>query len=200
LPWPRSTCVLWAGSKRSVHRRLPGEAIRFICLTRLSRRLKPLPHRYVWAGIGVAVIILGLVFFSPRTPDNLQSASSRTTVTTGEYVTILSDNLTVGYNSGAWVISLTINGNVGVSKITAILSTPVEAKICGGDAGGLSFQNCNRPQAATTLGGPTILGYATGAGPGSAVVGRSYNVTVNLTLVDGRTSTITSSVIAQSQA
>lgn len=118
------------------------------------------------------------------------------------------DTLTVGYKGGLFDLSFQDTGGKTVQWVVVILSTPVEAALCTGVGYGLQFANCVvAPNGGYTAiptspqGFPantTFTGYATGAGPGSAVAGQNYTVTITTQYADGTSGTYTYSVQATS--
>ena len=138
------------------------------------------------AAAAVLVLVVAsayVVFFSPS---GTGGGSSTTSGNSGGPVLVTTDNLTVGYQSGLWTLDLKNAGTQPLLEVTAILSTPVESKLCTGLAfSTLSFYNCPALQGKPVPVGGSIGGYTTGAGPGSAVIGKAYNVTVTSTFQDG---------------
>ncbi len=78
--------------------------------------------------------------------------------------------------------------------------------MCTGFDSGLQFSNCISGPGKSYVGTPspqgpfasnsTFAGYASGAGPGSATVGKNYTVTIVAVFVDGTSYNETSSVQA----
>ncbi len=112
----------------------------------------------------------------------------------------------MGYNGGLFDISFRADGTKTVDTIVVILSTPTEAALCTGAGYGLQFANCvpgpNKGYMAVS--GPaggyaansTFAGFATGKGPGSAIVGQNYTVTITANYSDGTSAQDTFSVQA----
>jgi hypothetical protein len=87
------------------------------------------------------------------------------------------------------------------------LATPTPAIICSGFSSGLQFGNClagaqkgqympsQSPEAPFPL-NSTFTGFSSGTGPGSAVVGQSYSLTISATYADGTTGNETFTVQA----
>ena len=169
--------------------------------------------------VGSAVVIILLIgvygFFYyqfPSTPPAPPTVSSSQHSSTGALaststaaggvalgpVTIVYDNLTVGFHAGFWNIELQNSGTKTINTITVVASTPTETKVCTGGTSDLEFTNCP----ASNLGsgplapGSTILGEASGAGPGSATVGSQYPIHITLTFADGTSSTVNATVTA----
>jgi len=117
------------------------------------------------------------------------------------------DVLDVGYQGGLWNLGFQYVGTKQLSVLTVILQTPIQTVLCTGFNGGLQFPNCvsgtsNQYVAGNSWAGTqdpggafsanaTFSGYSTGAGPGSAVVGKTYTVTIAAIYADGTTVTYT---------
>jgi len=106
--------------------------------------------------------------------------------------------LHVGFSGGEFDIGIQDVGGKPVQGVVLIVSTPIEVVVCTGAAPGLKFANCEPgpgksfiPGQGTASGtfdaNATFTGYATGAGPGSGVVGQNYTVTVTAFLPDKTT-------------
>jgi hypothetical protein len=159
----------------------------------------------VVAVIVILVAVAGLYFAISSKPG---TATSSTTVSgsSGPDVTIASDNVTiVGFQSGTWQLSLRNGGSIPVSYITAYLMTPTNAMICSGaqQSNGLKFENCPQVNGLPvgTPGNPlppgtTVVGSASGFGPGSATSGTAYPVAVHVTFANGQTAWVNSTVTA----
>jgi hypothetical protein len=117
--------------------------------------------------------------------------------------------LIVGYQGGLFQIGFQGTGTKPIAGLVVLLSTPVQAAMCTGFGGAaLGFNNCtpgpNKSYAYTATpggsfpGNTTFAGIDTGAGPGSATVGRSYPVSITVTYTDGTTTVQTFSVQATS--
>lgn len=143
----------------------------------------------------VAIAVLGLVVLVPGTPSKVGGTS---VTATGASLSIVGDELTVGFESGLWNMTLVNSGNVGVTKIMAVLATPTQTEVCTGILGGVSFKNCPATQVDPIAPGTRLSAYASGAGPGSATVGDSYTVTVVALFSNGQSTNMTSTVVAQS--
>jgi hypothetical protein len=154
---------------------------------------------------------LGVFLYTTSTPTASSSTSGNSAVSSTANFSnsgstanfkINYDNLTVGYNSGLWSLSLTSTSGKQVKLLTAILSTPAEAKLCTGELGGFYFGNCPATPPFTPTGtflpNATFTGYAAGIGPGSAKVGNSYKVTLDVVFADGTNVNDTLSVTATS--
>jgi hypothetical protein len=116
-------------------------------------------------------------------------------------VEIVSDNLTVGFQSGLRQIALQNSGSVSVSKIIVYLRTPIESELCSGSdsSSGLSFNNCTVAPSGNPLPpGGTVSGYATGIGEGSAKVGSQYPADAKVSFDNGNTVWVNSTVTAVS--
>ena len=111
------------------------------------------------------------------------------------------DQLVVGYNSGLWSLSLMSTGGKPIKLLTAVLSTPVESKLCTGELGGFYFSNCpaTSPASGAFPTNATFTGYGAGTGPGSAKVGNTYKVTLVEVFADGTKTNETLSVTAAAQ-
>ncbi len=117
--------------------------------------------------------------------------------------------ITVGYQGGLFQLGFQDTEGKPILGIVAILKTPTEAVMCSGSGGsGIGFGNCGPGPGksyvfAPATGGPfpantTFTGYASGVGPGSAVPGQSYQLSILATYVDGTSSNGTLSVPAVS--
>jgi hypothetical protein len=157
----------------------------------------------VLAGVLLIVVVVGGVLYAMAPGTQPSSTTSQAfNQTGGGKMTVVSQNLTVGFHSGLWQVTVQNTGSVGVSQITIVLPTPTEAKVCTGAYGGLKFSNCPAsPDPSGPLAPNQVMStYVTGAGPGSATVGNSYNVTVTSKFADGTTSVVNATVIATSGA
>jgi hypothetical protein len=127
------------------------------------------------------------------------SANTSNSTSSGHFKVIV-DNLTVGFQSGLWQVAIQESGGRQVKQLTMVLSTPTRAMICTGLSGSFSFAFC--PATPSSSGafsaGSTFVGFATGAGPGSATPGKSYPVTIDVVYSDGSTLNDTISVVAAS--
>jgi hypothetical protein len=118
------------------------------------------------------------------------------------------DTLLVGYQGGLWQLGLQANAGKQISGIIITLTTPTETVMCTGFEPGLSFTNCiasgpgkyvfTEPTGGSFPGNSTFTGFATGAGPGSAVVGKSYPIRIATQYADGTNDTETITVSAVS--
>jgi hypothetical protein len=115
----------------------------------------------------------------------------------------------VGYQGGLFQLGFQVLEGKAVQGVVVILSTPTQAALCsGGGGGGLAFSNCLPGSGKSytftpAIGGAfpantTFTGFDSGAGPGSAVAGQSYPLTIVATYVDGTSSNETFSVQAVS--
>jgi hypothetical protein len=117
----------------------------------------------------------------------------------GMNVQFVSNNLTVGFQSGLWEMSLKNVGTVSVSKLTVFLNTPVDSYVCSGvdQAAGLSFSNCTVAPSGNPLPtGGTISGSASGIGAGSGKIGSAYGVAARVLFSNGDTVWVNSTVTA----
>jgi hypothetical protein len=155
----------------------------------------------------IGLLIIGVVafglFYYGRTPITTQSSSSSATVLSSgsgdsPHFKVNYDNLTLGFKSGLWAISIQDVSGKPVKLLTAILNTPTETKICTGLFGGFVFSNCPSvpPSSGTFPLNATFTGYASGAGPGSAVSGKIYTVTIVAVFSDDTHANDTLSVTA----
>jgi len=141
--------------------------------------------------VGAAAVAVYLYANPSKTSSTTRTSTASTSSSSGAPLFRVDyDNLTVGYNSGLWQISLTDIGGQKIKLLTATLSTPVETKLCTGALGGFFFGNCaptTYPDAGFFPTNATFKGFATGAGPGSAKLGTAYTVTLNVVFADGTT-------------
>ena len=135
------------------------------------------------AGASLYVVSARLTASSITT--SFVSSGTVTTDTSGNItsVDIISDNLTVGFQSGLWQLIIKNNGTVGVSVITVYLKTPTPSEICSAGSldDGLSFFYCPSTAGNPLPPGTTAYGTASGVGEGSATVGSSYPVDCKVT-------------------
>jgi len=156
----------------------------------------------------VVVLVVGAaaaaVFLKGGSQSSTSSSSS--TTSTGSSVesasssssgpfTVSYDQLIVGYQGGFWQLGLQANAGKPISGLIVTLATPVQTLMCTGFEPGLGFSNCiasgpgkyvfTEPAGGAFAGNSTFTGFATGAGPGSAIVGKSYPITVSAQFADG---------------
>jgi hypothetical protein len=132
----------------------------------------------------IAVIVITAIFYF-ETPTKVGGSTIPISIATqsGMNVQFASTNLTVGFQSCLWQLSLRNSGTVSVSKIKVHLATPIDSFVCSGpdQSAGLSFNNCTVAPTGNPLPpGTTIMGSASGVGEGSARVGSSYKVAANV--------------------
>jgi hypothetical protein len=136
------------------------------------------------------------------------TATSQSTTSTGTGLfTINYDILNVGFQGGLWQIGFQSDSTKQVTMLMVTLGTPTPAIICTGFSSGVQFGNClagaqkgqympsQSPDAPFPL-NTTFTGFSSGAGPGSATIGQSYNLTISATYADGTTGNETFSVPA----
>lgn len=114
-------------------------------------------------------------------------------------VKIIEDNLTVGFQSGLWIVTMQNTGVTGITTITIYLITPIQSKLCSGTTpdAGLFFANCQFGLAGNPLPpGSLVTGSGTGVGEGSATIGSSYPVGAQLTFTNGTSMWVNSTVMA----
>lgn len=126
-------------------------------------------------------------------------ANTSNSTSSGPFKVIV-DNLTVGFQSGLWQVAIQESAGRQVKQLTMVLSTPTEAMICTGLSGSFSYAFCPATPASSGAfsAGSTFVGFATGAGPGSATPGKSYPVTIDVVYSDGSTLNDTLSAVALS--
>ena len=149
----------------------------------------------------IAVIVLASLYYYETSPKGTSTGTIPLSIATqnGMNVQFVSSNLTVGFQSGLWTMSLKNVGTVSVSKIKVYLGTPIDSYVCsgGGLSAGLSFQNCIVfPSDDPLPPGNTTLGSASGIGEGSAKVGSTYVITANVLFSNGNTVWVNSTVTA----
>jgi hypothetical protein len=140
--------------------------------------------------VGAAGVAVYLYATPSRTSSTTSTASATSTSSAPPLFRVDYDNLTVGYNSGLWQLALTDISGQKIKLLTATLATPIESKLCTGALGGFYFSNCaptTYPDAGFFPANATFKGFATGAGPGSAKLGSTYTVTLNVVFADGTT-------------
>ncbi len=151
----------------------------------------------------IIVIVAGisLYYVSTKLSSTVDSSSTSLAVGNVTSVEIVSDNLTVGYQSGLWEVTLKNTGNTAVSMIFITLKTPISSYMCTSEIGAssLSFSLCSP---GSSPGNPlppglTIFGSASGSGEGSATIGSSYPVDARVTYANGVVDWVNSTVTAQ---
>jgi hypothetical protein len=166
---------------------------------RLSTKRTPV----LVAVIAVVIIVAagaGILLTGHPSGNNSSSVVSTTsTGSTGPQPFVINyDQLIVGYQGGLFQIGFQGTGTEPIAGLVVLLSTKVPAAMCTGFGGiALGFGNCTPgpKQSYTYTASPggsfpansTFSGIDTGAGPGSAVVGQSYPVSITVTFVNGTT-------------
>ncbi len=141
---------------------------------------------------GAGILLTG--HSSNKTSSSVVSSSSSESSAGVQPLMINYSQLIVGYQGGLFQIGFQGTGTQRIDGVVLVLSTPVQAAMCtGGDS--LGFGNCtpgpNKSYTYTVAYGgsfaanATFSGVDTGAGPGSAVVGQSYPVSITVTYTDG---------------
>jgi hypothetical protein len=170
--------------------------------------------------IVVIVVVVGAVaagiFLSPphSTQSSTTTSSSDTALSSSSSSAegpfkISYDTLTVGYEGGLFQLGLQDLEGKQIVGIVVILSTPYQAVMCsGGNSGAMGFGSClpaggkSYTYSPATQGSfpanTTFTGYDSGRGPGSAVAGKTYPLSIAATYVDGTSSNVTLSVQAVS--
>lgn len=119
-----------------------------------------------------------------------QSSSSLTSAFKVSYA-----DLTVGYKGGLFQLGFQDTQGKSIAGIVVILSTPVQAVMCTGGSGGvMSFNSClpgggkSYTYSPGATGGfpanTTFTGYDSGGGPGSAIAGQNYPLTITAYYTD----------------
>jgi hypothetical protein len=151
----------------------------------------------------VVVIVIIVVAAALYFGTSIQAAGSTLPISvatrSGMDVEVVSANLTVGFQSGLWQISLKNTGTVSVMKIKVYLTTPIDSFVCSGpdQSAGLSFSNCTVAPSGNPLPpGTTISGSASGIGEGSGKVGSQYGVAAKVLFSNGDTVWVNSTVTA----
>jgi len=166
----------------------------------------------------VAVLIIGAagaaVFLNPESHSTTSSSTS-SSVSTSQSATNSSTDpfkvsylqLIVGYQGGLFNIGFQDVAGKPLQSLVVILATRNETALCTGAGYGLQFANCVPGPGKTYVAGPSIAsgnfaanatftGFATGVGPGSAVVGQNYTITITANWVDKSTTVTKLSVQA----
>jgi len=158
----------------------------------------------------LVVVIIGVAAFFVLSPTSSNSSSSSRSTTppsttgtgasTGAPVTVVSDLLAVGAGAGIWQIQLQNSGTKPINTIEIELSAPSQTVVCTGQTMNMTFKNC---PATPIQGGPlapgaTIPGFASGTAPGSAKVGSTYPLKINLVFADGTRAIVNATVTATS--
>ena len=149
----------------------------------------------VVGAVGVGVYFSGTTTSSGSTTTGVSNSSGVTSTADWK---ILSENLTVGYNSGLWAMHIQSTSTKQIKLLTVILNTPTQSKMCTGVFGGFSFSNCpsTPPTSGAFPAGADFNGYASGVGAGSATSGKSYTININAVYSDGSVSNDTLSITA----
>lgn len=142
---------------------------------------------------------------SSSTPTGGSVGTSQSAVGTGVLpFEITYDQVLVGYQGGLWNLGIHGIGSKPIKSVTVILSTPTQSEMCTGVfKAGLSFANCPASVDPVTQPFPansTFTGYTSGAGAGSATIGKSYAVIISTVFADGTSVNDTISVQAVSAA
>jgi len=151
----------------------------------------------VVAAVGAGVFLSGTGTTTSTNTTTL--TGSQSVLTTTANWKIIAANLTVGYNSGLWTMTIQSSSTKGIQLLTVILNTPTQSKMCTGVFGGsLQFSNCpsTPPASGSYAPGTVFTGYASGVGSGSAVPGKSYTVNINAVYSDGSITNDTISITA----
>lgn len=157
--------------------------------------------------MGAAAGILLTGHSTKTTSTSVTSSSSGISGAAAPPFTINYNQLIVGYQGGLYQLGIQSTGTKAIAGVVVVLSTPTQAAMCTGFGGvALGFNNCtpgpNKSYAFTaTPGGSfpansTFSGIDTGVGPGSAIVGHDYSISITVTYTDGTTATQTVSVQA----
>ncbi|MFI5419509.1 MAG: hypothetical protein ACHQ1H_00935 [Nitrososphaerales archaeon] len=149
----------------------------------------------------IAVIVsVSLIYYETAGHTAVGSTVAYSIATqSGMNVQFVSNNLTVGFQSGLWQMSLKNVGTVSVSKMMVRLITPVDSYVCSGvdQSAGLSFANCTVAPSGNPLPpGATVSGSASGIGEGSGKVGSTYTVVAKVLFSNGDTVWVNSTVTA----
>lgn len=145
-------------------------------------------------------VAAGIYLSSPHTTStstSSTSASNTTQTSSTSSVGPFNVNylaLNVGFSGGLFEITIQGTGTKAISTVVVNVDTPTPAALCTGTGYGLQFANCIPaahgqytaiPISPTGFAGnSTFSGFATGKGPGSAVAGQSYNITLVVTYND----------------
>lgn len=165
----------------------------------------------------VAIVVIGAaaagIFLT--TPHSTQSSSTSSSVGTSlsnsnaaSPFKVSYDTLTVGFKGGLFQLGLQTLEGKQITGIVVVLSTPVQAVMCsGGNSGAImGFGSCLPAGGKSWTYSPasegsfpantTFTGFDSGAGPGSAVAGHSYALSITASYVDGTSSNETLSAQA----
>jgi hypothetical protein len=175
--------------------------------------------------IVVVIVIIGaaaagVLLNTPKHSSTTSSSGASQSSSTASFLKITYVSLVVGYQGGLFQLAFQDNEGKQITGVVAVLNvavlntttgktTTVQAAMCsGGTSTGLGFGNCLPGPGKSYVSSPaaggsfpanaTFSGYDSGAGPGAAVPGQSYPLTVTVTYVDGTSSTETVSVPAVS--
>jgi hypothetical protein len=158
----------------------------------------------------VGGIVAGYYLTAPShttTSSSSSSTGSTQSVSTSGTITVNFNQLIVGYKGGLYQLSVQSTAGKPIKGVVAILSTPVQAVMCSGFGGSsMGFGNC-QPAGGKSYtfapanggsfpGNTTFSGYDSGAGPGSAIAGSTYQTIIVFTYLDGTTSNETVSTTA----
>lgn len=151
---------------------------------------------------------------STQTSSQVVSTSSQSLASSGAQdvgpFMVTSNQLLVGYQSGSWQMQFQYVGQEPISTMIVTLKSPTPTIICTGFNGGLQFANCIGGAGGAIIATPdpggnfntghVFNGFATGAGPGSAVGGTTYDFELAATFANQTTTTYTGTVVAQAIA
>jgi hypothetical protein len=148
----------------------------------------------------IIIVVAGvsLYYVSSKLGSTIASSNTSLAIGNSTSVQVVSDNLTVGFQSGTWEITLKNAGDTAVSNLTVYLETPIRSEVCSGasTSSGLSFSLCPSTPGNPMPPAATISGLASGAGEGSAKVGSSYPVDAKIAYANGKTVWMNTTVTA----
>jgi hypothetical protein len=164
----------------------------------------------VIVGAGAGGIILSMPHATQSsTTSSSSGGTSVSNSTSQDPFRLTYGTITVGYQGGLFQLGFTDTEGKPIVGVVAVLHTRNETVMCSGPNGSaIGFGNCAQgPGKSYTFspasGGPfpantTFTGYASGIGPGSAVVGQTYTLSILATYSDGTSTNSTLSVPAVS--
>ncbi|MDG6967234.1 MAG: hypothetical protein JRM86_01720 [Nitrososphaerota archaeon] len=142
----------------------------------------------------MAVLIIGAVgagVYLSR-PSHQSSTTTSSAVVNPFKITYMS--LIVGYNGGLFQLSFRDTSGKPILGIVTVLYTKTQAVLCTGASGSMSFTNClpgaaksytyTPPAGGSLAANSSFSGYDSGAGPGSAIPGQGYTLTIKAWYAD----------------
>ena len=168
----------------------------------------------------VGAAAAGILLNTPKQSSTTSSSGVSQSSSTASFLKITYESLVVGYQGGLFQLAFQDLEGKQIAGIVVILNIPVlntttgktttlQAAMCSGGAGtGLGFGNClpgpGKSYVSTPAAGgsfpanATFTGFDSGTGPGAAIPGKSYPLSITITYADGTSATENLSVKAES--